>query len=382
MKKKVYFTRFIKIFSLILALTVSTWVLQSFFLCHPEHNKLRIEGFYLEDKNSLDVVFMGASEMYTCFSPGLAYEKFGFTSYSYATASVTSGALITQIKEIMRTQNPRLIVAEINPFLYPDEANENNEGSIRKYIDSVPNNENKREYVKSLNAENEIEYYLPIIKYHNSWTEYPGGIKFAGAMILQKIRGYSLLKGYKTNTGMCSLQDDYMNKELIDDDSTLALHPFYEKKLRETLDYCKENNINNVLFIRAPHLINNEKDYDGFRRTNYAGNIIKDYGFDFINFERDSETMSYNAHNYYNIQHLNVYGSKSFTEYFGKILSDKYGIRDTKLTSEQKSRWDEAAEFYHKFYKCCDEMTMSDEAPVEIEEDLFGIRQIEKYQNY
>ena len=377
---KKYITRTIKITSLVLAVFCATWLLQKFILCHPDHNKLRINGFYLEEPNTLDVVFMGASEMYTSFAPGLAYDKFGFTSYSYATASVTAGAITTQFKEIMRTQDPQLIVVEINPFLYPDDKNENNEGSIRKYIDNVPYNENKREYIKSLATEDEIEYHIPFIKYHNSWTEYPGGIKFAGAMVLQNLRGYTLLKGYKTNTGICPLDDDYLNQKLINDDTTLDLYPLYEEKLRETLSYCSENNIKNVLFIRAPHLLETESDYEAFCRTNAAEKIIKEYGFDFINFERDRETMSYNAHMYYNRQHLNVYGSKSFTEYFGEILSNKYGVSKAQLTDRQKSQWNEAAEYYYKFYKCCDEMTMSDEKAVEIEEDLFGIREIEKHQ--
>ena len=377
---KKYITRTIKITSLVLAVFCATWLLHKFILCHPDHNKLRINGFYLEEPNTLDVVFMGASEMYTSFAPGLAYDKFGFTSYSYATASVTAGAITTQFKEIMRTQDPQLIVVEINPFLYPDDKNECNEGSIRKYIDNVPYNENKREYIKSLATEDEIEYHIPFIKYHNSWTEYPGGIKFAGAMVLQNLRGYTLLKGYKTNTGICPLDDDYLNQKLINDDTTLDLYPLYEEKLRETLSYCNEHNIKNVLFIRAPHLLETESDYEAFCRTNAAEKIIKEYGFDFINFERDRETMSYNAHMYYNRQHLNVYGSKSFTEYFGEILSNKYGVSKAQLTNRQKSQWNEAAEYYYKFYKCCDEMTMSDEKAVEIEEDLFGIREIEKHQ--
>ena len=77
---KKYLLRTVKLISLLLIVSLFTLFLQNFVLCHIDHNKLRIDGFYLEDENSLDVVLTGASELYTGFSPGLAYEKFGFTS--------------------------------------------------------------------------------------------------------------------------------------------------------------------------------------------------------------------------------------------------------------------------------------------------------------
>ena len=56
-----YVLRAVKIICLILALTLTAGLLQEFILCHADHNRQRLKGFYLEDKDSLDVVFMGAS---------------------------------------------------------------------------------------------------------------------------------------------------------------------------------------------------------------------------------------------------------------------------------------------------------------------------------
>ena len=375
---KKYIIRTIKIISFCLTVACALWFLQNFVLCHIDHNKLRIDGFYLEDKNSIDVVFTGASELYTGFSPGLAYEEYGFTSYPYATASVTAGASITQVKEIVRTQNPKLIVIEINPFLYPDDRNDTNEGSIRKYIDPVPLNENKIEYIKGLATEDEAEYYFPLIKYHSSWSEYPGGVKFLGALIGQHFRGYTLLKGYKSNTGTCEPDDSYLNKKLAEDNSESELYKNSEEQLRELLSFLNENEIHNVVFFRAPHLVR-QNDYDGFCKSNRAGRIIEEYGFDFINFERDPYTMDYPPEWYYNVQHLNVYGSEDFTKYFGHILKERYHIQDTVLTEIQKAHWNEAVAYYHQFYRCCDDKIRSGKV-MEINEDMVGMREIAKYE--
>lgn len=390
---KKYVLRTVKLTSLFLALLLTTLFLQNYVLCHIDHNKLRVDGFYLEDGNSLDVVLTGASETYTGFSPGLAYEKFGFTSYPYATAAATAGASLTQVKEIVRTQNPKLILIEINPFIYPDDRNEKNEASIRKYIDNVPLNENKIEYIENLNPEHKEEYYFPLIKNHDTWGDYPGGLKFLGALIQQHFRGYTLLKGYKSNIGKCEDNDVFINQKLINDNTEADLTPFSEQKLRELLQYGKDNNIKYV-FFRAPHL-EREIDYEYFCMSNRVGKIVESYGYDFINFEHDPVTMGYKPEMYYNIQHLNAYGSAMFTEYLGKILVDKYGIGESELTSAQQRHWEEAVDYYHQFYKCNDDLLkelkefsppyLTDDKGVlinnllEIEEDMDGMAIIKKH---
>lgn len=372
-----YLKRTIKLIAFIIPLILVVFALQEFVLCHIDHNKLRMDGFYLEDEKSIDVVLTGASELYSGFSPGLAYEKFGYTSYPYATASITAGAAITQFKEIIRTQNPKLILVEINPFLYPDDWNESNEGSIRKYIDNVPLNQNKIDYVEELDPEHKEEFYFPLIKYHSSWSEYPGGVKFLFPLIGQHFRGYTLLKGYKSNTNACSDDGSYLNKQLVDDGKTLPLYDDSENKLRQLLKYCEDNNLN-VVFFRAPHLTP-KTQYNTFCRSNRAGEIIREYGFDFLNFERDSVTANYPAEDYYNVQHLNIYGSEKFTEYLGGIIRDNYHVQPSVLTDAQKQQWDEAAQYYHQFYRCCDDKIKSG-VDMEINEDLTGIKEIAKYQ--
>ena len=60
-----------------------------------------VEGYYQEPLDSLDVVFIGASDIYTSFMPGRAYEQHGFTSYLLASESITSEGVKTAVKEIV-----------------------------------------------------------------------------------------------------------------------------------------------------------------------------------------------------------------------------------------------------------------------------------------
>lgn len=330
-------------------------LLQEYVLCHHDANRLRIDGFYIEDKDTIDVALIGSSEMYSGISPALMYEKYGVTSYPYATASSTSAAMKTQIKEIERTQNPKLIVIEINCFLYATD-NEELESSIRNYIDNVPLNWNKVEYIEGTQAVRNMgrrEFYFPIIKYHNVWNDFPEPWNKMVSRITQDMRGYTYLRGYKTTAQKLELTEKVYNSTLPVDETRNKLEPRYGKYLREFLDYCKEQQYDNLLFVRFPHIVRKDT-YKRFTRGNTAFDLISQYGFDYINFERDETAMSYPPEDYYNFDHLNIYGSAKFTEYFGSILKNKFKISETELNEESARQWNESVDFWHQFYDYTD----------------------------
>lgn len=383
MKKKLYITRGIKIVCLLLLVAISATILQRYILCHYDGNRMRLDGYYLEDKDSLDVVFIGASDCYASFAPGLAYEKYGFTSYAYATASNTAGATKTMIKEVMRTQSPKVLLIEVNAFLYGFD-NETKTSSVRNYIDNVPYNSNKIEYLSGGNipaTEDEIEYYVPLIKYHGTWNDYPEPSgKYVTQMFKQHMNGSTKLKGYRTRTAIYNPLTDYspINYTLENNNKTLDLMPQYEAKLREVLEFCQEEHYDNVVFLRMPHIVD-KSTYNRFKRGNRAGEIISEYGFDYINFERDPVTLAYSVKDYYNIDHLNIYGATKFTEYFGKILTEEYGVTASDLTESQKADWEEAVKYYHRLYDYCDNFINTETKVNGVEQTLEENLNVMKY---
>ena len=137
MKKKLYITRSLKLISFGLAVVLSTFFLQSFLLKRIDNNTMRMEAFYLEEKNTVDAVLIGASDVYAGYSAPYAYEKYGYTSYPYATQSSPANIVLPQIKEVLKYQNPKMVIVEINAFLYKDDEIPN-EASARMFADNVP----------------------------------------------------------------------------------------------------------------------------------------------------------------------------------------------------------------------------------------------------
>lgn len=379
MKKKKYIMRTVKILSLLLAIVLLTAFLQEFILCHSDHNRERIKGFYLEDKDSLDVVFIGASEVYAGFSSAYAYKRFGFTSYPFATQSNIISNYKSQLKTIIERQHPKLVVVEINGALYGDNKQLENEANFRNYVDNIPLDSNKVQIVKDYAPENELEYYLPILKYHSVWNDWPSGLHWSFSIIQDALRGHNLLKGSKNKTEIYKPKGKGLNSELKNNNKKNGLAEKSEYYLRDMLEYCKSENITNVVFTRFPHIVS-KKFLGRFERSNAAGEIIKEYGYDFLNFEKDFvDTGLDTSNDFYNTDHLNIYGQQKFTEYLGGILCEKYGVTKSELTDSQKAQWDESARYYDAYYKFGDAVIKEGKRKKDIGENFLDMQELKNY---
>ncbi len=378
MKKKKYIMRTIKILSLLLVLVTCVWFLQEFVLCHADHNRERIKGFYLEDKDSIDVVIIGASEVYSAFSSCYAYEKFGYTSYPLATQSNIITNYKTQLKSAVKQQHPKLIIIELNGVLYGRDQDLEKEANFRNYADNIPLDGDKIELISSYAPENELEYYLPIIKYHSLWDDFPKGFKWNLSIIQDRLRGYNYLKGAKSQTKIYNNKEKIYNDELKNNYTKNLLNKKSEQEFRDFLEYCKSENLNNIVFVRFPHLVV-KSTLNRFYRGNTAEEIINEYGYDYINFERNfSDTGLDKNTDFYNVEHLNIYGQKKFTEYFGKYIQDKYNITKSELTPSQKEEWDTCVKYYDAFSKYNISLIENKEFK-EVGEDYKNIKEIQKF---
>lgn len=352
MKLKIYLKRTVKIISLCLAVLLVVGVSSEYLLSYFDANTLRLEGFYMEEENSLDVVFIGASEVYSDFSSGQAYDEFGFTSYPYATGANPISVYKSELKEILKKQSPKLIICEINGALYPKSDMIEKTGSLHKYFDNTPFSFEKMKDISDIvPQESQSEFFFPFLKYHGLWDDYPSKNKFqwVESKIYMQQRGYSLLKGNNVKSNTLKPKTKLI-ENLENDNSTKELEKKSEAYLRDFLQYCKDENIDNILFVRFPHYVD-KKMYDRFKRGNRAGEIINEYGYDFLNLEKDYKKIGIDfKKDFESNEHMNIYGQKKFTSYLGNLLCKKYGIGESQLSDTSKERWEQAADYSKRFY--------------------------------
>ena len=375
MRKK---QRVIKWLSFVIVLALLICAGQTFLFRNMDYDQRRLEGFYMEEPDSLDVVFLGSSEIFRAFSSAQAYKEYGFTSYPYALNGNPATLWKYELQDIIDRQHPQLIIVETNGVLYDDDLL-HQEVCVRRAADNMPESKNRRAMILEQGQDDLLSYYLPITKYHSNWEDPKKLIQGAFNAVNLYQRGYTYLKGSSTNT---SKVDISTFRDIEGDMTEQPLGEEAEQILREFLESCLQNKIENVVFVRFPHFITeSENSYIRCARNNAAGRIIESYGFDYINLDRCLDEMGVEiSRDFFNSEHMNAYGMQKMTTWFGKYLMDSYSIVPKAQSEKNAGKWNLSAAYMQAFYDYFDEvMQEGNESGSEIGESVSVLQILEKY---
>lgn len=89
--------KFIKIPAFAIVLLLLMQIVSKAFIAIDSSDIENIYGFYSEPKNSLDMVMIGPSEVYTGYAPALAWEEYGLKS-----CNLSIGAVAMQYVQVHR----------------------------------------------------------------------------------------------------------------------------------------------------------------------------------------------------------------------------------------------------------------------------------------
>ncbi len=329
---------------MLLLFVLLSWVMQYTAISSETH----IRNFYREPKDSLDVAVIGCSEAYADFSPPIAYDKYGFTSYNLAFEGAPGHFYSSMLDTFVSRQKPQLVVFEVNGFLYNDD-HSYKEGVVRKWIDNMKKDKLWYDLVKQEIPEDErINYYLGILKYHDNW-KHP--FLLAG-------RQYQLWENYKDDVSLMKSFGTRTTTDSKKKKTPKRVHKLCDygiKNLTATIDHCHELGIENVLFIRTPHKDKLTPEVDEELRK-----FITDAGYDYENFENDENIGIDENTDFYNGDHLNVFGNEKNTIYLGKYIVDHYDIK-TSHSEKVDKKWRECAEYTYKTFDVLKKKTLEDE---------------------
>ena len=345
--KKVWLKRTFGVVSMVLAL----WLFVS-CIGWDSRDYLSTRAFYQEPRDSLDVVFIGASEVSADVSSVYLYELTGLTGYQISSDSAPASVYLSQLREILSRQKPRLIVVEANGFLIGNTDDLYNDAKIRTFLDPTPLSRRKVETMSRLPLQEErASYLLPFIKYHSFWYEHPRALLYyAPSRALTLARGYSLLKGYITRPVKLDEQESF---PLPDEPLALGGEDVWTF-LREFTDYCRENDLP-VVFARFPHELSSKQEVKAYRRFLTVKNWLDAEGFTCLDLQRCQTEIGLVREDYYNESHLNISGQEKFTAYLAKRFTGEFGLQPKELSAGQRANWDDCVEFYHRFRRQAEE---------------------------
>ena len=360
MKKK----RIIKVTAFLLVFVILFAAVSRMFMTNS-NNTRSIQGIYAEKENTLDVLMVGASSTKTNFASPLAYKNFGFTSYTLSYDGTAFEMLEPLLKEAMKTQSPKLVLIDLRAVLTPL-----TNQRARSVIDNMKWSDNKRETIEKYSSEDsKLSFYMTLDKYHTRWKDISSVLSYYYYMLTEPLRydafsQYSLkeiyidkqhfLKGFFTSTligetEMCVTFDEVTEKDRISDSA--------EKAILDMMQYLKEENINGVFFL-SPMCYSERFVYEQRlpQQLNYARDFVREHGFECIDLRnnKDAENMGFDhTTDFGDARHMNINGAVKFTNYFGKMISEKYNLPDHRGDETYDNEWNKAVNVMDNVLEYC-----------------------------
>lgn len=290
--------------------------------------KQNLMGFYAEEENSLDVVFIGSSSLWTSVNPLTIWSQKGIASYVIATSAQRPSSLLYLLREAVKYQKNAVYFLDISTLKYEEELwKQQNEGSLRRVTDGLKYSWNRIQcnWEQTKGKEDRLSYFFDIIKYHSEWKNLYSNLSHWNFKLENKYKGYMLKDVFEPVV-------DTWKVEEVRPISSEA-----ETVLKRLLNYCKEKQLP-VEFTLA---VSTGTSYG---MSQYLKKIVESYGFELLIFNEYTKEMGINySYDFMDAGHLNVGGAEKATTFLANYIAEKYQIKDKRKETEYKS-WNLYAE--------------------------------------
>lgn len=284
----------------------------------------KVEGFYAEEKNSLDFVFIGSSQMFTSVVPAVLWEEYGITSYDFGANEQPMYLSYYYIKEALKYQAPKAIVLEVS---YCNTEEYTHEGVFHINLDDLKMGPVKLEAIFDLIPSGErFPYIFELAKYHDTWTTLDeDSLKYITS---DKHNPY---KGYTPSTeGFADGGEFDEDIALVTEKAELAdLSVEYMEKI---ISLCEEEGVD-LVFLKTPNdHIQNQTEY------NAVADIAAEHDIPYLDLNKE---MAGQLHNH-------VFHAETITKRIGEWLTSLYKVED-KRNSPEYAQWNEDAQYYYRY---------------------------------
>lgn len=300
-----------------------------------------ILSYYEEEEDTMDVVFVGASNVVMYWDGMRAWNEYGFASRNYGTTSLRADGFLYALKDALKTQSPEVLVVEARMFTrYYSDKTEVDTVS-RNFYDSLDVGLFRTEAIRycwqnlNLPWEESLSYFIDIIRYHDNYAALinPKNWELAD----NRTDSVKYYKGYCL-TGAVNIFDN--PSENITDECA-NLNSTVLKLYTDIIEYCQNNDIT-LMFVATPIVAREDES----QKFNTLAQVAESYGVEFVDTNKLYEEMGLDfTQDFYDNHHVNVLGSDKFTDYFAAYLVEKYDLPDRRNESEYAS-WNELYEEY------------------------------------
>lgn len=309
MSKKIIIARSI-IFLLILTLILKIFSSLSIAMGYDANPLLNHSGYsiFREPDNSIDVLAIGDSNVYSGIFPLVWWENEGFTGYSWGQASQRIPETYEYLKQIYKHQKPSIVLIDGNN-LFRDKTDVDNLDSITKA---------------------KLASIFPVISFHKNLNPHK----------IKNIFGnhYAVMKGYYYRKASHKVHKKKHRMKFTR--KTWEINPISASTFTKCIHYCKSQGSIPVL-ISVPN-------YNGwnYQKHNALQEIADKNKINFVDLNLElKKQIDWKKDSVDGGDHLNIKGAKKTTIYLGEYLKTEYGLPDRRGNKNYKSWNDDVAEY-------------------------------------
>lgn len=322
----------------LVVLTVAVNVVSRLFFVRqekPPHNPTtKITGFFAEPKDTLDVVFIGASTAYMGINPSILWREYGITSYDFCSSGQKAQLTQLYVKDAIVRQHPRVICVDMNGMRFDNDYN--SEQYNYASLSLFPLSLNKLHTIFQYTPKEEwMGHLLPLVKYHSA-----GKINFKNLAPAEQ----DPYLGYSPSFISYGKSANYKSTARYEETGPLADN--VEKAFKEIITVCRENNVRLLLYATPVSIAKSAR-----QRVNEVKRIAAEENIPVLDFNdeawlsaNDYDARTDTSDNYH---HANWRGASKITHTFGEYLINVMHVADHRADPAYAS-WQEKTEPYYR----------------------------------
>lgn len=256
-----------------------------------------------EKKDSIDVVILGDSLVYSSIIPMEIYNEYGFTTFDCAEPAFILPDAFAYYKVALESQHPKVVILGGNLFFR--------------------NTRKRKWYVK---YERTIKNIMPLLNYHNNWKN----VLFDNHGLLSIQKGYRLNKTIKP-----SKHKLYMDKN----DKTYNMIPDNLEYLKKFVELTREYNTK-LIVVGFP-----SQNAWNYQKDKLFLDLSKKLDFEYINLNKFDLGINWELDTKDNGEHLNFYGARKASSFLGSYLNN-LGILEDHRSDKNYNLWNIAYSRY------------------------------------
>lgn len=284
----------------------------------------RVKQYQALPENSVEVLFLGSSNLMGGINPVQLWNETGIQAYDYCSRAQTFPFTYAYLQDALRTQKPECVVIDAYSIFSDKDINNliNTDFHFGLNMDSLSISAKSELITNYIYKKEWLSYYFPLFKNHNYFKTWENPEDETDEIFM----GYCFAGGIEY----------YETPQYTD--NVAAMDEVDGIYLQKIIELCQAEEID-LFVIKTPVAYDDEEH----QKLNAAKQMCEAYGVDFYDMSLDTAEWNFDfSSDMRDYFHVNASGAEKVTTRIGEILSKKYDFSNSD-TRQHAGVW--AAEY-------------------------------------